>query len=520
MNASTSTITDQAGTVFQLSVNVTSTDVFLFPFKQSRSDDGSGSLEQGLDSSPAYTEDAQRDPGSSSTSVLSTGSVSNKDYACLYAYCEIQVLSAKNAASSSSSSSPARVANTLKSLSLSLIGKEQITFPKGGHETSQTYYDSKSITEALVTELPFLQVGKVYSFERSFLVDHNTAPFQRSTWGINNQKVVAKAVLHSPAKARLSSLLGVNKTLTASKKVYFVECHPSETSDEMIVHDKQVRTHADGLGPFVLSSHSQVFTVGGYMRTNLDLLSPLDGVKVVGLRGYVEQKTTLASRKDRPGFIETLLPRKIPFLDLDATQVQALLEERALAGGGEGVSPEGTAYPALEVVSRLPDDRKLRPSTVDGNDAAIRFQNSIHYEIDFIDGQRQPEGEAVQKEFIYIDGQKLKRFHVAYNAFIHSCGCRPDSLSLPIYACKDPMPEAAVRAKARSAHEQVANRIIGYDKQFDPSAYPCICTNLLQCLLDTEKQNIAASIPFPDQPAAVDIHPLPTYKHACQDAQH
>lgn len=512
MNASTSTITDQAGTVFQLSVNVTSTDVFLFPSMQYRSESG---LEANADLSPAYTEDPQRDTGSSS-SALSTSSASNKDFACLYAYCEIQILSAKSAPSSSTS--PARVANTLNSLTLSLIGTEQITFPKGGHETSQTYLDTKVITEALAAKLPFLEVGKVYSFDRSFLVDHNTAPFQRSTWGINNQKVVAKAVFDSPAKARWSSLLGMHKTLTAIKKVYFVECQSSETSDEMIVHDKQVRTHADGLGPFVLSSHSQVFTVGGYLRTSLDLLSPLEGVKVVGLRGYVEQKATLASRKDRPGFVETVPSRKECFLTLDAAQIQDLFEQKALAGGGEGISPEGTAYPALEVVSRLPDDRKLRPSTVDGNNAAIRFHNTIHYEIDFIDGQRQPETESAS-QFIYVDGQKLKRFHVSYNAFIHSCGCRPDSLALPIYACKDPMPEAAVRAKAKTAHEQVANRIVGYDKQFDPSAYPCICTNLLQCLLDTEKHILASSSISSDQPtAAVDVLPLPSYKRACEEA--
>jgi hypothetical protein len=300
--------------------------------------------------------------------------------------------------------------------------------------------------------------------------------------------------------------------MTATKKVYFVDCK-SDEGNEMIVWDKDVRTHADGIGPFSLRNRSEVFTVGGYLRTNFDLLSPLDGVRIVGLRAFVEQRATLSSRSQRPGYVETVKPRKERFLDLDRRQIEELFRTKKLQGGGEGVSPDGECYPSLEVVSRLPDDKKIRPSTVDGNDAAIRFRSYIDYEIDFIDGEFRPLGNESPEadELIYVDGQKMKRFHVSIPVVLNSCACRPDSLNLPSYACEDPMPVACIR-------EKVAQLDALHDRQTDPSAFPCICTFTLESLLEVEKKSLAqshdsdAASSRRSAPLLHDFDPLPAYK--------
>ncbi|CDR88984.1 related to PUF4-member of the PUF protein family [Sporisorium scitamineum] len=495
----------------ELSVDVHSTDVFLFPSKRQRhqssseassssasetassslsltpfpSSSSSGAVGSSYDGeSPAYSEIEDM-------SAFTSTKLSNDDHALLYAYVDIRFPTCTSSHSSSSSG----IRNRLKSLTLTLSGHENVSFPRGGLESSRTYFNEKTIDEAL--EIDYFEPGKTYRFECSFFVDHTAAPFQRSQWGVNNQKLVAKATFHGL----------LSKSLTATKKIYFVDCQNDE-GNEMIVWDKDVRTHADGIGPFSLRNRSEVFTVGGYLRTNLDLLSPLDGVTIVGFRASVEMRTTLASRRDRPGYVETVKPKKVQFLSLDRRQVDELFRTKKLQGGGEGVAPNGECYPALEVVSRLPDDNKIRPSTVDGNNAAIRFRNYIDYEIDFIDGEYRTSAQDKDDELIYVDDQKMKRFHVSIPVFLNSCGCRPDSLNLPTYACEDPMPAECIlekRAQLESLH----------DKQTDPSAFPCICTFTLESLLEVEKKTLAAS---PDSsgpshtPCAEELDPLPRYK--------
>lgn len=470
--------------MMELSVDVHSTDVFLFPSKKQRHQPSSDALFTTSSASTASSSTSSRpapSPSSSSQTLLpsydgsspayseveditafASTKLSNDDHAILYAYVDIRL------PASSSSPTSSRIRNRLKSLTLTLSGHESISFPRGGMEASRTYFAEKSIDEAL--EIDYFEPGKTYRFERSFFVDHDAVPFQRSSWGVNNQKLVAKASFHGL----------LSKSLTATKKVYFVDCQNDE-GNEMIVWDKDVRTHADGIGPFSLRNRSEVFTVGGYLRTNFDLLSPLDGVHIVGLRACVEMRTTLASRKDRPGYVEVVKPKKVPFLDLDRRQVEELFKTRKLQGGGEGVAPDGECYPALEVVSRLPDDNKIRPSTVDNNDAVIRFRNFIDYEIDFIDGEP---ADASNDELIQVDGQRMKRFHVSIPVFLNSCGCRPDSLNLPSYACEDPMPAACIRERKEQLEAM-------HDRQTDPSAFPCICTFTLENLLEVEKKSQA-----------------------------
>ncbi|EST09258.2 hypothetical protein PSEUBRA_001216 [Kalmanozyma brasiliensis GHG001] len=464
--------------MMELSVDVHSTDVFLFPSKKQRQQPSSDAL---LSPSTSSSSSSRLTPSPSSSYTTATPNhdgespayseiedmtaftstkLSNDDHAILYAYVEIKI------PASSSSPTSSRIRNRLKSLTLTLSGHESISFPRGGMEANRTYYDEKSIDEAL--SITYFEPGRTYRFERSFFVDHDTAPFQRSSWGVNNQRLVAKATFHGL----------LSKTLTATRKVYFIDCHNDE-GNEMIVFDKDVRTHADGLGPFSLRNRSEVFTVGGYLRTSLDLLSPLEGVTIVGLRASVEMRTTLTSRVTRKGYIETVHPKKVPFLSLDRRQVAELMATKKLQGGGEGVAPNGDTYPALEVTSRLPDDNHIRPSTVADNDAAVRFRNYLDYEIDFIDGELPPAG-GEEREMIYVDGQKMKRFHVSIPVFISSCGCRPDSLSLPSYACEDPMPAQCVRERRQEAEAL-------HDRQRDKGAFPCICTFTLESLLEVEK---------------------------------
>ncbi|GAC95975.1 cyclin binding protein [Pseudozyma hubeiensis SY62] len=493
----------------ELSVDVHSTDVFLFPSKkqrhQSSSEHGETSMSSASSTStlrpfpstsssttciaPSYDGESPAYSEVEDLTAFSSTKLSNDDQAILYAYVDIKFPSS----TSYSSSSSFGIRNRLKSLTLTLQGNESVSFPRGGFEQSRTFYNEKTIDEAL--EIEFFEPGKTYRFERSFFVDHNSAPFQRSSWCVNNQKLIAKATFHGL----------LSKSLTATKKVYFVDCQ-NDDGNEMIIWDKDIRTHADGIGPFSLRNRSEVFTVGGYLRTNFDLLSPLEGVTIVGFRASVEMRTTLASRRERPGYTETVPPKKVSFLTLDRRQLDELFATKKLQGGGEGVAPDGECYPSLEVISRLPDDNKIRPSTVEGNDAAIRFRNFIQYEIDFIDGEfRDPNSADDSEELIYVDDQKMKRFHVSVPVFINSCGCRPDSLNLPTYACEDPMPAECIREKRQELEATL------HDKQTDPSAFPCICTFTIDSLLEVEKKTQAID-GCSDSPVAMEEDYLPRYK--------
>ncbi|SNX86535.1 uncharacterized protein MEPE_05244 [Melanopsichium pennsylvanicum] len=500
----------------ELSVGVHSTDIFLFPSKRQRNQSSSEPSSSSTSSSSATVLPSSSSPSTTSvpsslydgsspayseveditTFSSSSNKLSNDDHAILYAYVDIRI----PFPNSSSSCTPSCIRNRLKSLTLTLTSHENISFPRGGMEANRTFHSEKSLTEAL--DIEYFEPGKTYRFEQSFFIDHNAAPFQRSNWGINNQQLVAKATFHGL----------LTKTLTATKKVYFVDCQNDE-GNEMIVWDKDVRTHADGIGPFSLRNRSEVFTVGGYLRTNFDLLSPLEGVSVVGIRGFVEQRTRLTSRKERKGYAETVLPKKVQFLKLDRHQVDELFKTKKLEGGGEGISPDGECYPSLQVVSRIPNDNEVRPSTVEGNDAAIRFTNFITYEIDFIDGEyRSSDSKAKsEQELIYIDNQMMKRFHVSIPIFLNSCGCRPDSLNLPSYACEDPMPASCIE-------ERKAELEALHDKQTDPSAFPCICTFTLESLLEVEKKTQGAT-PSCSPPAEA-IEPLPRYKSFESRRQH
>lgn len=113
------------------------------------------------------------------------------------------------------------------------MSHESISFPRGGLEAHETYIDEKCIDEAL--EIESFQPGRTYRFERAFLIDHTAAPFQKSSWGVNKQMVVAKATFNG----------FLARSMTAQKKVYFVDCQ-NEEGNEMVTWDKDVRTHAEG----------------------------------------------------------------------------------------------------------------------------------------------------------------------------------------------------------------------------------------------------------------------------------
>ncbi len=473
-----------SSTTMELSVDVHSADVFLFPNRKmsqpslyspasaststsasflSRLSSSSNSTRSSIysEASPAYSE---VEPALSSDS--SCVKPTNSDYAILYAYVDIRFPSATG---------PSRVKNRLKSLTLTLKGHESISFPAGGIEASTTFFDEKAIDEVL--DIDHFEPGKSYRFERAFFVPHTAAPLQRSRWGLNQHKVVAKATFHGL----------LSRSISASKRVYFIDCQDNDNeSDEntMIVWDRNVSFEAGAVGPVSLRNRSEVFTVGGYLRTRLALLGDLpEGVTVVGLRGYIVSQATLRSRRLRKGYTETTPPVKASFLKLDRAQVDELFrsdkEKNSHQPGDEDLGP----YPSFEIVSRLPDDNKIRSSTVENNDAAIRITNKIEYELDYIDGSTTKEQD--DDEFIYVDGQKLKRFRIAFPVHLNSCNCRPSSLQLPSYARENPMP-------AKCIEENRVELLALHDKHCDPTVFPCMCELPLESLLKIEEDSWAA----------------------------
>lgn len=178
---------------------------------------------------------------------------------------------------------------------------------------------------------------------------------------------------------------------------------------------------------------------------------------MIAFRGRVLQHCSLFSRRDRPGTQEKASVERLHFL-------QVKQEEMSSSG--------------LEAVARLPQDSEMRPSTVEGSDAAIEFSHELEFEIDFIDGQL-VQDEQVERDgvsAVSVEGQRLKRFKLRWPVSISSCLCAWDSMTLPAYAFHDPLPEATRSSGPESGE------------------LPCTCTEQnLETLLRAETKMLSPS---------------------------
>ncbi|EPQ29582.1 uncharacterized protein PFL1_02801 [Pseudozyma flocculosa PF-1] len=466
---------------FELSVNVEARDIYLFPSRKT-------SAEASL-----------TDLGLASSSAASTSSATNNlNSAIIYASCELTVppLDARTASSSSSSAQQGR--RRLKSLTLSLVGRETIAFPSGRYEQNDTHDETANFDESLAQLLADpngLEPRKTYRFERSFFVDHCSAPYQRSKFGRNVIKVVAKATFHGLFA----------KTLTAEKRVYLIDCE-EDTGNEMLWYERTIARDSDSIGPYVLDARSNIFTVGGYLRLGFELLSPPAKLRTVACRAYVVQRCTLRSRRSKSGHTEEVTPERVRFLDLSRDDIRQsvlkLRRERAQEGASDDLTPGDLSGPLrFDSLVRLPDDDLIRPSTATGNNAAIRFEHSIELELDYVDGEA-CDGDkakaAAAGPLLSVDGQKLKRFRIAWPATIGSCVCRWGSMTLPPYACVDPSlgekgermslwplapsppPVSRSFEASRAAAEGAGSSDVG-------GCAACTCTTALDTLLEFER---------------------------------
>ncbi|KAN0059725.1 hypothetical protein ACQY0O_008297 [Thecaphora frezii] len=439
----------------ELTVDVEARTVYLFPSRKESADSSLSDL--GL----AESETAP--------------ATSNQTSAIVYASCELTIPPLDGRSPSSSSSQGRR---RLKSLTMSLVGRETISFPSGRFEQNDTADVEKSIEEALL-DPQGLEPGKTYRFERSFLVDHASTPYQRSKWGRNVIKVVAKATFHGL----------FSKTLTASKRVYLVDCE-SDTGNEMLSYEKFIRRQADSIGPYILDARSHLFIVGGYLRFGFELLAPPPGLQYVGSRAFVVQSCELRSRRSKQGYVEKVPPQRVCILALSRQDVEQSIA-KLRTDGGSAFEPgwqgdrDGSGGLRFESLARLPNDDVIRPSTASGNDAAIRFSHSLEFELDYIDGEEGKPPNKANKVTI-VAGQKVKRFRITWPVHINSCVCRWGSMTLPPYACEDPAKhEGDDRGASSGAHRTEKGEVpaVICDEQCEP----CTCIEPLDSILEFEK---------------------------------
>ncbi|PWN49869.1 hypothetical protein IE53DRAFT_387880 [Violaceomyces palustris] len=336
----------------------------------------------------------------------------------------------------------------LSSLTVSLTGYESIGFPRGGFEQNQPYHSKRTIPSA--TDLK-LEPGCVYQFECPFLVDHNTAPYQRSKYGRHHQKLTAKA-----------SFPGLfTKSLTAEKNVFFVE---SMAQSGSLSYYHVHRNAVECLGPIFFGVRSQHLTVGGYLRTTFSLASPSPTLKLHALRLSLLQQTTLKSRL-RPGYAESPPLEKFTFFQVGEEELKrCILTEEELLLNNSVDSTRDSEPGEGNWVARLPNDSAARGSSLPGSNSAIKIAHALELAIDYID-PCSPAGDGV-----------IQTYTTSWNLILPSCACRWHSMRLPSYTPQDSSPVPAMQRDewgGKNEHE---------------SHSQCVCGERLEALLEMEEE--------------------------------
>lgn len=305
----------------------------------------------------------------------------------------------------------------------------------------------------------FLERG-VQDFEFVFLLPAWVPPYERSRYGRTRMTITASA----QGAGRGGS------AVTTSQEAFVVQEPTADGGPEPLeMHFNDVH---EALGLISISLTAASVTVGGILHFNLYHPKPTSELNVHMVRVFVEQQFELYSHDtgtwERPP-PEKLrvyevggLPPRVRGSNTPAFWTQGILvaEGNMPLDGRLGSAalrtwptlvplqadltpaapPPGSLPDAgrhgyrIRTVVRLPDDRRLRPTTLRGTRSDIRVSHELGTEVFFSRANvldTRPESELYQQP-------KIQVFSMKMNVVLPTCACTYDSIHLPPYSRETP----------------------------------------------------------------------------------
>lgn len=173
--------------------------------------------------------------------------------------------------------------------------------------------------------------------------------------------------------------------------------------------------YSETLGPVILHTRTRQLSVGGYLRVALSLPRLTSELELQKLVLTLIQNTTLVSRKDA-SHSEQCAPERRPFFEKSKDELQ-----RELKKASRDIDTD-----SLDVhwIARLPDDRQSRPSTLFGNQAAIRHDHLLEMTLTY-------KG---------LGAEEVTNYIASWPLLLPSCSLTLHRIKLPSYSQHDPNP--------------------------------------------------------------------------------
>lgn len=303
----------------------------------------------------------------------------------------------------------------------------------------------------------------VHDFEFHFILPAWAAPYERSRYGRTRYTLTAVALGGGKNGANVS----------ATRDLVVVQQQTPDRGPlplELTYHD----TH-EALQYMVAALTTPSLTVGGLLTLSLVHPNPPPNLNVLMVRVYVQQKYEV-QRKDASEWIEMPL-EKLRVWDLGVPPpthrelnnarywAQGLLTAAGVQPGGERLGLAARQAPdvveRLDVTTanesvhgyrvrkklRLPDDNRLRPSTMPGTRTRLRISHEVGVEVLFsrVDVLED------RADHPMAGTPKTQVFAMAKQGPLPSCECTFDAIHLPPYSQASPHVADAPAAPAAPA---------------------------------------------------------------------
>lgn len=188
--------------------------------------------------------------------------------------------------------------------------------------------------------------------------------------------------------------------LSASLPVHLV-ADPTGPDDLPAGLDVRVESVSKELGPYAVDTISNLLSVSGLLNCRVTFCSPPGNNRIIDIRAYVEQTSTLSDSRDSV----QCLPERLPLAHLTHKQ-----RSFAIVGSPDEEATTTSTYVApwpassrfethqtshlcrlesdketsIRFLARLPSDDLLRPSTLEGTSTALDISHKLIIQINYI----------------------------------------------------------------------------------------------------------------------------------------
>ncbi|KAM0787812.1 hypothetical protein ACM66B_003866 [Microbotryomycetes sp. NB124-2] len=337
-------------------------------------------------------------------------------------------------------------ARALRNLSVKLVGRVDLGWVNKPYES----FVVLEKTIELVPDDKDIQLEKgEHVFAFSFLVPSNSAPYERCQYGRTRHFVSARA----------TGLGNLGGDVSSPERELFLVVNPGAISDRSEPPPPlqyKMEGHDEALGLWTAALQSQHIMVGGLLQLRLHLASPPFDLAIHSVRVKVTQHATIKTPPNRePPYSETPPPehRTVCLIDLQHPPNMGHILETASGSrsgtqtprhGPLAVLTPGESWKISHVV-RFLNDNIVRASTQPGTETCINLRHDIAIEIVYqrldLDSQDGRSSSRSMDRKGKAREHERKMFIISKPLEIWSCCCWLDSLTLPPYEEKDPLPE-------------------------------------------------------------------------------